>query len=139
MVNRRWRELAEASGVAFAGFSAAHLIDEFMWGAPAEFHLAESATELLALAYMLAVVGLLVQAVRGRRGGFLGLAIGGGLILLADLLKHGGEIAAPGPWRYGPISVLLAVGLSISSLLMAWASIQWLRTTPQGSATPTRG
>jgi hypothetical protein len=121
------RDPTLAAGVAFVGFSAAHLIDEFAWGAPSEFHLEENATEVLALAYMLAIVGLLVQAARGRRGGYLGLAIAGGLIFAADALKHGAEILAPGPWRSGPISVGLALGLSLSSLLLALFALRWLR------------
>lgn len=41
-----------AAGIALAGISAAHLIDESMWGAPAEFHLPEGTTESLSLATM---------------------------------------------------------------------------------------
>ena len=119
-----------AAGVALAGFSAAHLIDEFVWGAPAEFHLAESTTELLSLAYMLAIVGLLVQAAQGRRGGYLGLAIGGGLIFAADVLKHGADILAPGPWRDGLVSVGLALGLMLSSLITTLAALRRLRAKP---------
>ena len=126
------RDPALAAGVAFAGFSAVHLIDEFLWGAPAEFHLTQATTELLSLAYMLAIVGLLVQAARGRRGGYVGLAIGGGLIFAADVLKHGADILAPGPWRDGPVSVGLALGLTLSSLLMSVTALRWLRAKPTG-------
>ena len=126
------RDPTLAAGVAFVGFSAAHLIDEFLWGAPAEFHLAESTTEVLSLAYMLAIVGLLVQAARGKRGGYLGLAIGGGVILAADVLKHGADILAPGPWRDGPVSIGLALGLMLSSLLMSISALRWLRAQPAG-------
>lgn len=133
MIDAR-RDPTLAAGVAFAGFSAAHLIDEFVWGAPAEFRLAESTTELLALAYMLAIVGLLVQAARGSRGGYLGLAIGGGLIFTADVLKHGADILAPGPWRDGAVSAGLALGLTLSSLLMSITALRWLRAKPAGEA-----
>ena len=129
MIDAR-HSLTLAAGVALAGFSAAHLIDEFVWGMPAEFHLAESTTELLALAYMLAIVGLLVQAARGRRGGTIGLAIGGALIFAADILKHGADILAPGPWRSGPVSFGLALGLTLSSLLTSIAALRWLRAMP---------
>ena len=113
-------------GVAFAGFSGAHLIDEFVWGAPSEFHLTVAATEILALAYMIALVGLVASAATGRPKGYLGLAVAGGLISLADILKHGPDIVAPGPWRFPVISGFLAVGLTVSgvctavSALLAW-------------------
>jgi hypothetical protein len=130
MTDDGWHKLTLVSGVAFAGFSAAHLIDEFVWGAPAEFHLAESTTEILALAYMLAIIGLVVQAARGRRGGGLGLAIGGALIFAADVLKHGVEIAAPGVWRSGLVSVGLALGLTLSALLTTVAALRWWQGRP---------
>jgi hypothetical protein len=41
-----------AAGIALAGISAAHLIDESMWDTPAEFHLPEGTTELVSLATM---------------------------------------------------------------------------------------
>jgi len=125
-MNSRWRSASILSAVLFAGFSGAHLIDEFVWGAPAEFHLAEDVTELLSLAYLTALVGLIAAAARASRAGFLGLAIGGALIAIADILKHGMEIAAPGPWRFGPISVGLALGLTLSALSTALTSaIAW--------------
>jgi hypothetical protein len=110
------------SAVLFAGFSAAHLIDEFVWGAPAEFHLAEAVTELLALVYMTALVGLIAAAARASRAGFMGLAIAGVLIGAADILKHGIVIAATGPWRFGAVSVGLVLGLTLSALATALAS-----------------
>lgn len=128
MTGSRWQGVAIASGVAFTGFSAAHLIDEFVWGAPGEFHLSESTTELLALAYMLALAGLVAQASRGRRGGYLGLAVAGGLIFAADVIKHGVEIVTADVWRFGLISVGLAAGLMISSLMTVIASVQALRS-----------
>jgi hypothetical protein len=125
---RDWTLAAVATS---AGFPAAHLIDEFVWGAPAAFHLTVTATEALSLAYMLAVVGLLVLAARGRRGAYLALAIGGGLILAADILKHGVEILAPGPWRGGPVPVGPAAGLMISALRTAAGAVRRLRGQPR--------
>jgi len=92
-----------------------------------EFHLLEDTAELLAFGYMLAVVGLLALAARGRRGGFLGLAIAGSIIVAADVVKHAPEVLAHGPWRSGAVSEGLALGLTLSSLLMLVASILSLR------------
>jgi hypothetical protein len=117
-------------GVAFAAFSAAHLIDEFVWGAPAEFHLSVTAAQMLALAYMIALVGLVVMAASGSRAALPGLVLGGLLIGVADIMKHGPEIAAPGPWRSGLVSGLLALGLTVSALLTAIAAFRtWRRAT----------
>lgn len=123
----RWQSAAVVCGVVFCAFSAAHLIDEFLWRTPMEFHLLEPTTELLALGYMLVVVGLLALAARGRRGGFLGLAIAGGIIVAADVVKHGPEVLARGPWRSLAVSEALALGLTLNSLLMLVASILSLR------------
>lgn len=128
-MNSRWRSASILSAVLFAGFSGAHLIDEFVWGAPAEFHLAEDVTELLSLAYLTALVGLIAAAARASRVAFLGLAIAGGLIGVADILKHGIEIAAPGPWRFGLISVGLTLGLTLSALATALTSAMAWRIT----------
>lgn len=114
-----WRVSAIVSAVVFAGFSGAHLIDEFVWGAPAEFHLAVAATEILALGYMTALIGLIASAAAGRRAGYLGLAIAGGLIFVADILKHGPDVVAPGPWRFPVVSGVLVVGLTLSGLCTA--------------------
>ncbi len=93
----KWHAVTLTAAVAFCGFSAAHLIDEFVWGAPAEFHLSIEAAEVLALAYMLALAGLTVAAARGSRPGLRGLAISGALLALADVLKH-----APASWSLAP-------------------------------------
>ena len=116
------------AGVAFVGFSAAHLIDEFVWGAPEEFHLTVEVTLLLALFYMTALAGLLVGAALGRRTSIFGLGLAGGLIAVADVAKHGLEIALGGPWRSGPLSLFLAVGLTLSALLTAVVALRMRRS-----------
>jgi len=114
------------AGVAFVGFSAAHLIDEFLWGAPQEFHLSVEATLLLALAFVTALAGLVVGAAMRRRISIFGLGWIGALIVLADVSKHGMEIAAGGTWRSGALSLFLAAGLTLSAALTAiFAFITW--------------
>jgi hypothetical protein len=118
------------AGVAFVGFSAAHLIDEFLWGAPQEFHLAVGTTLILALLFVTALAGLLVGAGMRRPASTFGLGLIGALIVLADVSKHGVEIVAAGPWRSGPVSVFLAAGLTLSAGLtavfgfLAWRSLR---------------
>ena len=115
-----------ATGAAFVGFSAAHLIDEFLWGAPQEFHLPVETTLILALLFVAALAGLLAGAAMRRPTSIFGLGLIGALIAVADVAKHGPEIIAAGPWRSGPVSVLLAVGLTLSAALTALlAFITW--------------
>jgi len=124
----RWHWPAILSAVGFSAFSAVHLIDEFVWGAPAEFHLTIQATEMLALAYMVAVIGLTIAASHRSPTGYLGLAIGGSLIAIADVSKHGIEMLAAGSWRSGLTSEFLALGLTLFALLTAITSFRAWRT-----------
>ncbi len=115
-----------ATATAFVGFSAAHLIDEFLWGAPQEFHLPVETTLILALLFVAALAGLLAGAAMRRPTSIFGLGLIGALIAVADVAKHGPEIIAAGAWRSGPVSVLLAVGLTLSAALTAiLAFITW--------------
>lgn len=115
-----------AAGAAFVGFSAAHLIDEFLWNAPQEFHLAVGTTLVLALLFVTALAGLLAGAALHRPVSVFGLGLIGALIAVADVSKHAPEIAAAGPWRSGLVSTLLAAGLTLSAALTAvFAFISW--------------
>jgi hypothetical protein len=127
MAVSEWHNRLMLSATGFAGFSAAHLIDEFIWGEPAVFHLSVPLTEILALAYMLALVGLIAAAGSRTAASYQGLSLAGGLIALADILKHMPEIAATGTWRFGPVSLLLFMGLTACALLTAFCGIMALR------------
>ncbi len=122
-----WHRLTLLSAVAFVSFSAAHLIDEFVWGVPAEFHLSVEITEVLALLFVLSLTGLAIAAARGSRVGLAGLALAGILLVVADVLKHAGEILEAGPWRSGAVSTFLAIGLTLSALSTAVAALCTLR------------
>jgi hypothetical protein len=111
------------SAVAFAAFSAVHLIDDFLYDVPHEFNLSVSTTLLLALVYMAALVGLVAASAGGSRTGYLGLAIAGLLIALAQLLKSAPEILEPGPWHSGPASELAAIGLGLSAAATMFFSL----------------
>ena len=128
-----WEDRAILFGTLFVGFSAVHLIDEFLWDAPAEFHLSVPSTLLLALIYMLALSGMVVLAARGSPTALGGLSLSGLLITLGDVLKHGLEIIQPGPWRSGLASELLAIGLTISAAATAVASFSAWRSLTHGS------
>lgn len=87
MTPTKWHWPSIVFPVAFAAFSAVHLIDNFLAGVPAEFHLNNPITEILALAYMIALVGLIAAASHQSPAGYLGLAIAGLLISAAQLAK----------------------------------------------------
>ncbi len=131
MKRSKWHSPAVVSAVAFAAFSAVHLIDDFLYDVPLEFHLTVPTTLLLALAYMAALVGLLAAAAGGSRTGYLGLAIAGVLIALAQLLKSAPEILAPGPWHSGSASELAATGLGLSAAATMFLSLLALRAPSQ--------
>jgi hypothetical protein len=119
------------AGTGFVGFSAAHLIDEFLWNAPQEFHLELGTTLVLALLFVTALAGLLAGAAMRRPTSTFGLGLIGALIAVADISKHAPEIAAPGPWRSGLVSTFLAAGLTLSAAVTAvFAFLTWraLRT-----------
>jgi len=115
------------SASAFEAFSAAHLIDDFLAGVPAEFNLSEPVTLLLALAYMFALTGLIAAAAHGSQPGYTGLITAGVLITAAQFAKSVPEILQPGPWRAGPISVFLVVGLALSGVVMSVAAARCIR------------
>jgi len=127
----KWHWPSIVSAVFFSGLSAVHLIDDFLAEVPREFHLSEDFTQLLALAYMIALVGLVAAASAQRRMGHLGLAIAGFLIALAQLAKSVPEMLLPGPWRAGLSSELIATGLAISALFTMVASfLAWREWNP---------
>ena len=125
----KWHIAGIGCSVMFSGLSAVHLIDDFLADVPREFNLSVDLTLLLSLAYMVALVGLIAAAAARRRTGYLGLAIAGLLITLAQMLKSIPEMMLPGPWRAGPSSEWIAVGLVVSAFatmitsFLAWRSV----------------
>ena len=103
----------------FAGFGVAHLIDDFLFGVPAEFNLSHPPTQFLAFAFFVALTGLIALAARGTRASYQGLITIGLLLALADTLKHLPEIIGSVTFRSGAASIFFSVGLIISGLVMA--------------------
>jgi hypothetical protein len=127
----KWHLPAIVSAVAFVAFSAVHLIDDFLYDVPLEFHLSVPITLLLSLAYMAALVGLVAAAAGGSQTGYLGLAIAGVLIALTQVLKSAPEILEPGPWHSGSASELAAVGLGLSAAATTFFTILAWRAPSQ--------
>ena len=128
---RLWSNRVIVAVSVFAGFGAAHLIDDFLYGVPAEFNLSNRMAQALGLAFFAALTGLAALAGRGSRKSYLGFVIIGGLLALADVLKHLPEVLEPGPWRSGLASEVFSVGLIVSGLVSAIVSyLAWRKKTP---------
>ena len=114
--SRRWSNRVVGAAVLLTGFGAAHLIDDFLYGIPADFGLSNEFSQVLAVVYFILTSLLIVLAARGSQTGYLG-NLGLGLFLLtADLLKHGSEGLLGGPWRSGLFSRSLAFGVILTAL-----------------------
>jgi len=127
----RWSNRVIIVSSIFAGFGAAHLIDDFLFGVPAEFNLTNPPTQLLALAFFTALTGLIALAARGTRASYQGLITIGLLLALADTLYHVPEIVGSTSFRSGTASVVFAIGLIVSGLVMA--AVAWLALRHQGT------
>jgi len=115
------------AAVLFAAFSAVHLIDNSLFGVPLEFNLSVPFALTLGFAYMVALVGLIAAAAIRCRAAYLGIAIAGALILLAQVLKSLPEMLEPGHWHSGLASELAAIGLAICAASAAVASTNMMR------------
>jgi uncharacterized transporter YbjL len=86
----RWSNRVIVVSSIFAGFGVAHLIDDFLFGVPAEFNLTNPPTQFLAFAFFVALTGLIALAA-----------------------------IESGTFRSGAASIFFSVGLIISGLVMA--------------------
>jgi len=129
-----WSNRVVAVSSIFAGFGVAHLIDDFLFGVPAEFNLANPPTQFLALAFFVALTGLIALAARGTRASYQGLITIGLLLALADTLKHVPEIVGSTSYRSGTASLVFSIGLIVSGL--ATAGVAWLALRQQGAVQP---
>lgn len=126
----RWSNRVIVVSSIFAGFGVAHLIDDFLFGVPAEFNLSNPPTQFLALAFFVALTGLIALAARGTRASYQGLITIGLLLALADTLKHLPEVIGSVNFRSGAASIFFSVGLIIAGLAMA--AVAWLALQHQG-------
>ncbi|HUS84513.1 MAG: hypothetical protein MUO58_22085 [Anaerolineales bacterium] len=128
--HRRWSNRVVAVSSIFAGLGVAHMIDDFLYGVPAEFNLSNPPTQFLAMAFFVALTGLIALAARGTRASYQGLITIGLLLALADTLKHLPEIVGSLSYRSGTASIVFSIGLIVSGL--ATAAVAWLALRQQG-------
>ena len=129
-----WSNRVVAVASLFAGFGVAHLIDDFLYGVPAEFNLPVAPTQFLALAFFVALTGLIALSARGSRPSYRGLIIIGLLLALADTLKHVPEIAGAAVYRSGAASIIFSIGLIGTGL--ATAAVSWVALRQRDIARP---
>ena len=117
-----WSNRVVLAASIFVGFGVAHLIDDFLFGVPAEFNLSNQAAQVLGLAFFAALTGLAALAGRGSRRSYVGFMVIGTLLAVADVLKHVPEMLRAGPWRAGLASEVFSIGLIVSGLTVALVS-----------------
>ena len=128
--NKKWSNRVVVAAVLLTGFGAALLIDDFLYGVPADFGLSNGFSQVLAVVYFIITSLLLVLAARGSKAGYIGNLGLGLFLLLADVLKHGSEGLFAGPWRSGLFSRSLAFGvmlIAVGLILVSYGAWQHAR------------
>ena len=121
------RDRVVIAGAIFAGCGVAHLIDDFLYGIPAEFGLTVRFTQVLAGIFHLQLVLIFVLTAQDRRLGYGGLLFWGLFLTLAGFLKHIPEIVKPEPYWSGWFSEMLILGLMVSGMATALSATLALR------------
>jgi hypothetical protein len=114
--SKRWSNRVVVTAVLLTGFGAALLIDDFLYGVPADFGLSNKFSQVLAVLYFIITSLLLVLASRGSKAGYFGNLGLGLFLLLVNILKHGSEGLFSGLWNRGLFSRGLAFGTMLTSI-----------------------
>lgn len=112
-------------GMAF--FAIPHLIDDFLFGIPAEFGLSVHQTQVLAGIFIVLYLGILIPLAQKKRGGVYGALSMGIFLALAGILKHIPLIIQPGPYWSGWFSEGLIIGMILSGIAVAGAALLALK------------
>jgi hypothetical protein len=130
----RWRTRIVVTYAVMTGFAIPHLIDDFLYGVPAEFGLTNVQAQLLAAVFSIVLIAIVALAARDQRSGYLGAGFMGGFLALAGILRHLPRIVQPGPYWGGWFSESLIFGLVLSGLVLVYAVGMALRE--QGRPSP---
>ena len=122
------RNWVSGLGVAVLALAVPHFVDDFLYGMPAEFGLTNPQAQILGGLFFGASAGVLVLAARGRRAGYFGTLVLGALLSAAAALKHFPLMAALGPYWGGALSEGAILGLFVSGVALAGASVAALRS-----------
>jgi len=119
------------NGAIMVGIAIPHLIDDFLFGIPAEFGLSNHQAQTMAGVFGSVLIAVFSLAARGQRWGYIGTAFLGGFLALAGILKHAPKILQPGPYWSGLFSELLIGGLILSGISLLIFSIYAVRKFDQ--------
>jgi hypothetical protein len=108
--------------------SIPHLIDDFLFGVPAEFGISEKTAQILAGLFILIYTAVLIPLSAGKRMGLLGALLMGVFLALAGILKHIPLMVLPGPYWSGPFSEGLIIAMIVSGLACSLAAALALRS-----------
>ena len=117
----KWSNVVIAFGLVMVLFAAPHLIDDFLFGVPAEFGLSVHLTQVLAGIFSVIYMGILVLLAQGKTSGLFSAMGMGGFLALAGMLKHLPRILQPGSYWSGWFSEFLILGLILFGLAVLLA------------------
>jgi len=130
-ITRKFREGNNPKPVflylALAVFSIPHLIDDFLFGIPAEFGISNRTAQILAGVFILLFMLIFLELARGRKRGLYGAIFMGSFLTLAGILKHIPLMIQPGPYWSGWFSETLILGLILSGITLTIFSVLALK------------
>jgi hypothetical protein len=127
MSDQKLGKLVLGSGIMLSFFAIPHLIDDFLFGIPAEFGLSNQLAQILGGVFTVALLLVLMMVSRNQRAGYYGAAFLGAFLALAGTLKHIPRMILPGPYWSGWFSEMLIYGLILSGLTLFCLSILTIR------------
>jgi hypothetical protein len=127
MSDKRFGRLVVGSGIVLSFFTIPHLIDDFLFGIPAEFGLSNQLAQTLGGVFTVALILVLIMASREHKAGYYGTAFMGAFLALAGILKHVPRMMLPGPYWSGWFSEMLIYGLIVSGMILFCLSIIVIR------------
>jgi hypothetical protein len=93
-----------------------HLIDDFLYGIPADFGLTNPQAQVLSSLFTAVTIVVVILVARQKQSGYISAASLGIFLALAGILKHIPLILRPGPYWGGLFSESLIIGLILSGL-----------------------
>jgi hypothetical protein len=126
---RSWSNWVVGTGIVMAAFAYPHLVDDFLFGIPAEFGLSNPQAQVLVGIFTVVLFGLVAGAAREKRWAYAGTTFIGGFLSLAIILKHLPKMLLPEPYWNGAFSETLIWGLLVTSFALMVLSLLGFRRT----------
>jgi hypothetical protein len=120
--DNRYQNAVLSVGIFLSFFAIPHLIDDFLFGIPAEFGMTNQFAQFLSGLFTVMLIWVLVWVSKGRKIGFISSIFLGSFLALAGIIKHIPKIIQPGPYWSGWFSELLILGLIVTGIVLAGVS-----------------